>query len=77
MNVSLLTNAFKVLIKAFDADVMRDFADVVLEFVEKRVIGSSSKVDDGTVLPVCSLIRFLIGIKDRDDTVGTGGGGGR
>lgn len=47
-------------------DVLKKFADFLLDFIEDRVLGSASQVDDKLVLPVCELVRRTFNIPDND-----------
>ena len=47
-------------------EVLKKFADFVLDFIENKVLGSASTVDDKLVLPVCDLVRRTFGIEDKD-----------
>lgn len=48
-------------------DLLRKFADYVLDWVEEYVLGSASKVDDRIVLPICHMIRETFDIPDDDE----------
>lgn len=66
MHVQLITTLISLILKQFGDDLIRDFADMVLDFVEERVLGTASKIDDMTVLPICKLIRAHYEIEDND-----------
>lgn len=40
--------------------------DTVLDYLEDKVLGSASKVDDTLVLPVCDLLRNVLNVPDND-----------
>ena len=46
--------------------LLKNFADMVLDFAEDYVLGTASKVDDAIVLPLCSAIRAAFDIADND-----------
>jgi len=46
--------------------VMQDIGDTILDFAESYVLGTSSKVDDAIVLPMCEIIRATLNMPDDD-----------
>ena len=64
MKQILLAQLIKVLMAMLTPELMKKFADMVLDFVENYVEGTKSTVDDKIVLPLCSLIRTTFDIKD-------------
>ena len=64
MKQILLTQLIKAIMTMLTPDLMKKFADTVLDFVEEYVKGTKSKVDDNIVLPLCSVIRATFDIKD-------------
>lgn len=46
-------------------ELLREFADKVLDFVEKRVAASVNTFDDA-LLPICNTIRETFNIPDND-----------
>jgi len=54
------------LIGMLTPELMKTFADMVLDFAEEYVVGSKSEVDDKIVLPLCSAIRAAFDIPDND-----------
>ena len=54
------------LIGMLTPELMKTFADMVLDFAEEYVVGSKSEVDDKIVLPLCSAIRAAFNIPDND-----------
>jgi hypothetical protein len=48
-------------------ELLKVFADKVLDFAEDYVLGSKSELDDKIVLPICSMIRITFGIPDDDE----------
>ncbi|MFH1953758.1 MAG: hypothetical protein ABIL06_19335, partial [Pseudomonadota bacterium] len=47
-------------------EILRRFADFLLDFIEDHVLGSASTVDDRLILPVCDLVRRTFNIEDND-----------
>jgi len=54
------------IVKRFDEDVFKKFADVALDFIEDYVRGSETKYDDLVLLPLCKTIRAAFDIQDND-----------
>jgi hypothetical protein len=42
------------------------FIDAGLDYVEEKVEGSATELDDITVLPVCNMIRNVLNVPDND-----------
>lgn len=40
--------------------------DAILDYIEDKVIGSASTIDDALVLPVCDLLRSVLNVPDND-----------
>ena len=66
MKTSLISMLIQVLMTALTPDLFKQFADMVLDFVEDRIAGTKSTVDDDLVLPICKSIRAAFNIPDRD-----------
>ena len=64
MKQILLTQLIKILMTMLTPELMKKFADTVLDFVEDYVIGTKSKVDDKLVLPLIAMIRTSFNIPD-------------
>jgi hypothetical protein len=47
-------------------DELKFIMDAILDFLEEKVLGSASKIDDALVLPVVNLIRISFDIPDND-----------
>lgn len=47
-------------------ELLKKFADMLLDFCENFVLGSASPVDDKIVLPLCAAIRAAFDIPDND-----------
>ena len=67
MQAKLLAVLFAALFEAFDAETLREFADNGLDWIENKVLGSASQVDDKVVLPIAAQIRKLFNIPDNDE----------
>jgi len=65
MKNKLFGMLINILLSVLTPELMKDFADMALDFVEERVLGTKSKVDDALVLPVCAMIRKTFDIPDR------------
>lgn len=64
MREQLLMTLVSTFMSLLTPDLLRKFADNVLDFIEEYVEGSKSTVDDALVLPICTLIRTAFNIKD-------------
>ena len=62
----LVVQLIKILLGLLSEDLLKKFADTVLDFAEDKVLGSKSEVDDALVLPLCSMIRKTFDIPDND-----------
>ena len=40
--------------------------DTILDYLEDKVLGSASKIDDVLVLPICDLLRNVLNVPDND-----------
>ena len=67
MQAALISAIVKVLMSVLTEELLKDFADTVLDFIENKVMGTASKVDDALVLPVVKTIRSVFNIPDGDD----------
>lgn len=66
MKAKLIGMLVSLLIKTLTPDLLKSFADMVLDFVEDKVKGSKSPVDDASILPVCEMIRTAFNVPDDD-----------
>ena len=66
MKEILLGQLIKTLVTMLTPELMKTFADMVLDFVEEYVKGTKSKLDDRIVLPLCDVIRRAYDIPDND-----------
>jgi len=67
MKAQLMAMLVGLIMKLFTPELLRSFLDMVLDFVENKVEGTASKVDDALVLPLCNMIRSAYGVPDDDD----------
>ena len=67
MKGKLLIVLVQLIMKMLTPDLLKVFADRVLDFAEDYVLGSKSKIDDALVLPVCGMIRTTFDIPDNDE----------
>jgi hypothetical protein len=66
MKAILLSYAIKALLSILTPKLIHDLIDTVLDFIEERVIGSHSTVDDRLVLPMCEILRDVTNTPDND-----------
>lgn len=55
------------IISMITPQMMKDFADMLCDFIEDKAVDSESKFDDATVLPLCKMVRIAFDIPDQDD----------
>jgi hypothetical protein len=67
MNAQILAAVVGALLRILTPDLLKRFADLVLDFIETKVAGTASPVDDAIVLPLCGVIRGAFGIEDKDE----------
>ena len=63
MQAKAIEILIQMLVKMFDAALMKEFAEHLINWVEGRVIGTASPLDDAIVLPLCSAVRHAFGLK--------------
>lgn len=66
MQAKILAGLVQVMLTILTPELLKDFADKILDFAEDKVLGTKSKVDDALVLPLCALVRKTFGIEDND-----------
>jgi hypothetical protein len=62
----LVSQLIKVFLSLLTPDLLKQFVDKLLDFVEDAVLGSASELDDKLVLPLCQMIRDALNIPDED-----------
>ncbi len=65
----LLINAIVMLLKLLTPAMVKDIAASILDYAERKVLGTKSKIDDKFVLPVTDLLQATFGIPDREPDV--------
>lgn len=66
MKAQLFTLLLQALMSILTPELLKKFADMVLDFAEDYVLGTKSTVDDAIVLPICALIRKTFDVPDND-----------
>ncbi|KKM25508.1 hypothetical protein LCGC14_1594320 [marine sediment metagenome] len=66
MKAMILRHLVGVIMGMLTPELLKSFADMVLDFVEDYVEGTKSKIDDRLVLPLCASIRAAFDIPDND-----------
>ncbi len=66
MKNMLIAQLVSVLLGMLTPDLLKKFVDMLLDFVEKQVLGTASTLDDKIVLPLCETIRKTFDIPDED-----------
>ena len=62
MKEQMLKLLITALLTFFDEALMKQFADSILDFVEDKVRGTASTIDDRLILPICDKVRNTFGI---------------
>jgi hypothetical protein len=66
MKAQLITMLIGMVMKLLTPELLRSFLDMVLDFVEAKVEGTKSTVDDRMILPICDMIRSAYHVPDND-----------
>lgn len=66
MKAQLMSMLIGMIMKMLTPDLLKQFVDTALDFVEDKVAGTASTVDDAVVLPICVMIREAFNIPDND-----------
>jgi len=72
----LLAHSLSSLLSFLDKGLLDLFADRMLDWIENKVLGSASKIDDRLILPICKGIRSGFNIPDNDEPKPPPGGSG-
>lgn len=67
MKAQILQLLIASLMTFFSEELMKKFADTLLDFVEDFVKGTKSSIDDALVLPLCNRVREAFNITDDDE----------
>lgn len=66
MKAKIVTALVGLILKTLTPEMLKSFADMLLDWVEDAVENSENKIDDATVLPLCNMIRDAFDIPDND-----------
>jgi len=66
MKTQLISMLVSALLSMLSPELLKKFADMVLDFAENYVLGTASTIDDRIVLPICEMIRKTFDIPDND-----------
>jgi len=66
MKAKIVSTLIGLILKTLTPDMLKSFADMLLDWVEDAVERSENKIDDATVLPLCNMIRSAFDIPDND-----------
>ena len=66
MKAKLLTMLIQALVSMLNPALLKQLADMVLDFAENFVLGTKSELDDALVLPLTNAIREAFNIPDND-----------
>lgn len=69
MKAKLIGYLISLILRQLTPELLKSMADRILDFVEDKVMGSASTVDDAIVLPICGMIRNTFDIPDDDDSI--------
>lgn len=64
MKEKILGYLISQIIRMLPPGLLRQFVDQILDFVEAKVLGTASELDDTVVLPLCGMIREAFSIPD-------------
>lgn len=66
MREKILMLIIQAILSVLTPDLIKKFADMVLDFVENQIAASETDVDDKIVLPLLNLLREALNIPDDD-----------
>ena len=66
MKAKIVTTLIGLILKTLTPEMLKSFADMLLDWVEDAVENSENKIDDATILPLCNMIRATFDIPDND-----------
>ena len=64
MKAKLIGSLIGMLLQLLTPELLKEFTDNALDFIEAKVLGSKSKIDDAIILPLCATIREAFNIPD-------------
>lgn len=66
MKAKIVTTLIGLILKTLTPEMLKSFADMLLDWVEDAVENSENKIDDAAILPLCAMIRSAFDIPDND-----------
>jgi hypothetical protein len=66
IKAQLMAALVGMIMKMLSPDLLKQFIDMALDFVEDKVLGTASTIDDAIVLPICNMIREAFNVPDND-----------
>jgi len=66
MKEQLINMLIGLVVQMLTPELLKQFADMVLDFIEEKVANSENTIDDKTILPICNMIRSSFDIPDND-----------
>ncbi len=67
MKAKIITTLIGLILRALTPEMLKSFADNLLDWVEDAVEESKNKIDDVTILPLCAMVRSTFDIPDGED----------
>lgn len=64
----LISNALTLIMSFLGKEQIKGFVDKVCNFLENKVLGSASKIDDKFILPLMENLRDALDVQDKDGT---------
>ncbi len=66
MKAKILSTLIGLVLRTMTPELLKEFADKILDWVEDAVERTENKIDDAAVLPLCNMIRASFDIPDND-----------
>lgn len=67
MKAKILQYVISILFQFLTPELIKQFADTVLDFIEDTVAKTGTSIDDEILLPLCKLIRSSFDVPDNDE----------
>jgi len=64
--LSVIMKLMDVVLQTLDGDTLKKFVDYLLDKIEAYAMDSTTKLDNLTVMPLCSLVRKVFSIPEFD-----------
>lgn len=64
MKQRILSTLIALIMRNLTPELLKTFADQILDWVENAVEESENKLDDATILPLCNMVRKAFDIPD-------------